>query len=118
MSRPCFAHIDTPAFIANYRHAKALAPAARAVAVIKANAYGHGAVQLGRILAPEADAFGVACSEEAMELRESGIDNPILLLEGAFDPTEVDNAARHGFMLGLHSPDQLEWVLAARPARP
>ena len=80
MSRPSYALIDTQAFVANYRYAKSLAPDARALAVIKANAYGHGAVVLGRILAPEADAFGVASSEEAMELRESGIDNPILLL--------------------------------------
>lgn len=118
MSRPSLAIIDTQAFVANYRHAKSLAPGARAVAVIKANAYGHGAVALGRILAPEADAFGVASSEEAMELRESGIGNPILLLEGPFDPAEIDDAARHDLMPVIHSDTQLEWLLAARPVRP
>jgi alanine racemase len=118
MSRPSYAVIDTQAFVANYRYAKSLAPSARALAVIKANAYGHGAVVLGRILAPEADAFGVASSEEAMELRESGIDNPILLFEGAFEPAEVADAAKHNFMLVLHSQTQLDWLLAAKPIRP
>jgi len=118
MSRPSYAVIDTQAFVANYRYARSLAPAARALAVIKANAYGHGAVVLGRILAPEADAFGVASSEEAMELRESGIDNPILLFEGAFEPAEVADAALHNFMLVLHSHTQLEWLLSAKPTQP
>ncbi|MGB5638527.1 MAG: alanine racemase, partial [Sedimenticolaceae bacterium] len=97
MSRPTFAIIDTQAFVANYRYAKSLAPQSRALAVVKANAYGHGAVPLARALAPEADAFGVACSEEAMELRESGIRNPIVLMEGVFEPAELANAALHGF---------------------
>ena len=118
MSRPTSAIIDTRAFVANYRHARSLAPGARAVAVIKANAYGHGAVALARALGDEADAFGVACSEEAMELRESGLANPIVLLEGVFDPDELGNAALHGLMVTVHSPVQLDWLLAARLARP
>jgi alanine racemase len=118
MSRPSFATIDTRAFVANYRHAKSLAKGARAVAVIKANGYGHGAVTLGRALAAEADAFGVACCEEALELRESGIDNPILLLEGLFEPDEIEDAVRHRLTLVVHSHQQVEWLLSARPARP
>ena len=118
MSRPTYAIVDTAAFVANYRYAKSLAPRARALALVKANAYGHGAVTLARALAAEADAFGVACSEEAMELRESGIDNPIVLLEGVFEPAEIANAAMHQFTLVVHSPLQLDWLLAAHPARP
>ena len=60
MSRPACAIIDTAAFVANYRHAKTLAPHARALAVVKANAYGHGAVELALVLDSEADGFGVA----------------------------------------------------------
>ena len=118
MSRPSFAIIDTRAFVANYRHAKSLARGARAVAVIKANGYGHGAVTLGRALAAEADAFAVACCEEALELRESGIDNPILLLEGLFEPGEIEDAVQHRLTLVVHSHQQVDWLLAARPARP
>lgn len=118
MSRPTYATIDSRAFVANYRHAKALAPRSRAVAVVKANAYGHGAVALARALADQADAFGVACSEEAMELRESGIDNPIVLLEGVFDPAELANAALHDLAVAVHSSQQIEWLLDARLAHP
>lgn len=118
MSRPTFAIIDTRAFVANYRYAKSLAPHSRALAVVKANAYGHGAVMLARALAPEADAFGVACSEEAMELRESGIGNPIVLMEGVFEPAELANAALHGFMVVVHTHTQLEWLLSAHLACP
>ncbi len=118
MSRPTSAFIDIQAFVANYRFAQSLAPGARALAVVKANAYGHGAVVLARALADEADGFGVACSEEAMELRESGIRNPIVLLEGAFDPAEINQAAAQGFTLVIHTHTQLDWLLAARPVQP
>ena len=118
MSRPTYAIIDTQAFVANYRYAKSLAPGSQALAVVKANAYGHGAVTLARALSGQADAFGVACSEEAMELRESGIDDPILLLEGAFDPEEITLADRENLMLVVHAPHQLDWALKAKPNRP
>ena len=118
MSRPSFALIDTQAFVANDRHAKSLALGARAVAVIKANGYGHGAVTLGRALAAEADAFAVASCEEALELRESGIDNPILLLEGPFEPGEIEDAVQHRLMLVVHSHKQVDWLLSGQPARP
>ena len=55
MSRPTYALIDTAAFVANYRLARSLAPGARALAVVKANAYGHGAVALARALGDEAE---------------------------------------------------------------
>lgn len=58
------------------------------LAVIKANAYGHGAVRCAHALSDLADGFAVATLEEAIELRENGIDNPIVLLEGVFDVAE------------------------------
>lgn len=118
MSRSAIAVIDTSAFVANYRYAKLLAPQARALAVIKANGYGHGAVQLAHALGDEADAFAVACTEEAMELRESGVQQPIVLLEGAFEPQEIDNAALCGFTLVVHAAHQLDWLEQARPSQP
>jgi alanine racemase len=60
----------------------------------------------------------VACTEEAMELRESQIHNPIVLLEGAFEPAEVTNAAMHDFVLVVHNQHQLDWLLKAHLARP
>ena len=118
MSRPTYAIIDTQAFVANYRYAKSIAPGSQALAVVKANAYGHGAETLARALSGQADAFGVACSEEAMELRESGINNPILLLEGVFEPDEIALADRANLMLVVHSQYQLDWVSKSKLDRP
>lgn len=117
-ARPLRARIRLDAVRHNYRYAKRLAPAARALAVIKANGYGHGAVALARALADEADGFAVTSVEEALELRESGIRKPILLLEGVFAPGEIHLADRTSLAMVIHSRAQLDWVVAARPARP
>ncbi|MBK5971001.1 MULTISPECIES: alanine racemase [Thiorhodovibrio] len=118
MSRPIRAQVNLAAIQHNHRLARQLAGGARVVAVIKANAYGHGAVTVARALAAEADAFAVACSEEALELRESGIHNPILLLEGIFDPVELETLERLALMTVVHDQRQLQWLLNARPRQP
>ncbi|MBN2887699.1 MAG: alanine racemase [Chromatiaceae bacterium] len=118
MSRPARCRIDLAALRHNLRLARRLAPGARLAAVVKANAYGHGAVRVARALAGEADAFAVACMEEALELRESGIERPIVLLEGVFSPDELALAEHAALTPVVHSRAQLEWFLAARPRRP
>jgi len=110
MTRKVRADIHLDAIVHNYCLAKAQAPASKAAAIIKANAYGHGAVQVARALAPEADAFGVACIEEALELREAGLRQPIILLEGFFDADELPLIAEHGFWPALHSEHQIDWL--------
>jgi alanine racemase len=119
MPRPARALIDLDALRHNLACVRAHAPGARVLAVVKANAYGHGAVPVARaLLAAGADALGVACTEEALELRESAIRAPILLMEGPFTPDEVALADREGLSLVVHDRAQLEWILAARPAAP
>ncbi len=118
MARPTLARIDLEAIRANYRLAKGLAPGARALAVVKADAYGHGAVMVARALAAEADAFAVACSEEALELREAGIQNRIVLLQGMFHPNELEDLARAALTPVVHNREQLDWLCRARPHRP
>lgn len=118
MSRPARARIDLDALRHNLRYAKVLAGKSRIVAVVKANAYGHGAVPVARALAGQVDAFGVASTEEAQELRDSGIRSPMLLLEGVFSPDEIPLADRHRFAMVVHSPEQLRWVLECRPSQP
>ncbi len=110
MSRKVRADIHLDAIVHNYRLARAQAPGARAVAVVKANAYGHGVVPVARALAAEADAFGVACIEEALELREAGLSQPVVLLEGFFDADELPVIAREGFWPAVHSEHQLEML--------
>ena len=70
MARPATVTIDLDAIAHNYRVAKSQAPARKALAVVKANAYGHGAIDVARKLEAEADGFAVACIEEALELRD------------------------------------------------
>ena len=118
MSRAACATIDLDAIRHNYRLAKALAPGAKAAAVIKADAYGHGAVPVAQALQAEADAFAVACIEEALELREAGIRIPILLLEGFFDAEELPTIARQQLWCVIHSYQQIAALQQARLPKP
>jgi len=117
MSRPAIAHIRLDAFRHNYRVAKEL-HAGFALAVIKANAYGHGAVQCAKAIENEADGFAVACLEEALELRQAGIKNPILLLEGFFEAQELPEIAANDLWIVVHAEWQLSQLLAAKLSKP
>ncbi|MAB99600.1 MAG: alanine racemase [Pseudomonadaceae bacterium] len=105
--RPARALIDLNALRHNYRLAREVS-AAKALAVIKADAYGHGAVRCAKALQDEVDGFAVACIEEALELREAGIRAPILLLEGFFEAAELELIEQHDFWCVVHSLWQLE----------
>lgn len=84
ISRPTWAEIDLNQLAANFKRIKErVASTARIMAVVKANAYGHGAVECARRLAAEgADWFGVALPEEAIQLRKAGVTQPVLCLAG------------------------------------
>ncbi|MDR0578397.1 MAG: alanine racemase [Candidatus Accumulibacter sp.] len=107
--RPARALIDLDALRHNYRLARRL-HGGRAFAVLKANAYGHGAIACARALAGEADGFAVAFIDEARALREAGVTAPILLLEGAFDAAELADAARLGLWPAAHHAAQIEMI--------
>lgn len=81
------------------------------LAVVKANAYGHGAVRCAHALADMADGFAVASIEEAVELRENGIENPILLLEGVFEAKEYALVDQYRLWPAVCSQWQLEALL-------
>jgi alanine racemase len=109
------AHIDLDAVAKNFSLAKQLAPASQVMAIVKANAYGHGAIEVARNLT-EADVFGVARISEAVKLREAGIAKPICLLEGVMDKEELNLSSIYDFQMVLHSSEQLE-LLKAQGAR-
>lgn len=94
--RPTWAEIDLNNLAANFQRVKErVSPVARVMAVVKANAYGHGAVACARRLVNEgADWFGVALPEEAIELRAAGITQPILCL-GGFWPGQAAACIQH-----------------------
>jgi alanine racemase len=106
--------IDIGALRHNLQVVRRLAPKSRAMAVIKANAYGHGLIAAARAL-ESADALAVARLGEALSLRDAGIKTPIVLLEGVVDREQLDAAAAAGLELFVHSPEQIE-LLAAAPA--
>lgn len=115
--RPARALIDLQALRHNYQLAREVT-GAKALAVIKADAYGHGAVRCAQALEAEADGFAVACIEEALELRAAGIRAPILLLEGFFEADELPLIVEHDFWCVVHSLWQLDAIEQARLARP
>ncbi len=115
--RPAHALIDLSALRHNYQLAKSLS-GCRAFAVIKANAYGHGAVRCAEALQGSADAFAVACIEEALELRAAGIRQPILLLEGWFEADELPLLAEHDLWAVLHHEEQMLQLQDAKLSRP
>ena len=100
VSRPIRARISRSALLANYRLARRLAPAARAWAVIKADAYGHGQWRAVETLRGEADGFAVLECENAVALRAAGVTQPILLLEGIFSAER--RAGRRRAPAGYH----------------
>jgi alanine racemase len=105
--------IDTAALRANLETVRARAPRSRVMAVVKANAYGHGLIMTAVGL-PHADAFAVARLEEGMMLREAGITRPIVLLEGVFSAEQLIEAAVHRFEVVVHDPMQVAMLEAFR----
>jgi alanine racemase len=106
MARPIVAQIDLAAIAANLERARTYAPGAEVLAVVKANAYGHG---LARILPALARADGLALVEldAALALRENGCRRPIVLLEGFFDERELLEISSRALGIVVHHQDQV-----------
>jgi alanine racemase len=113
MPRSTVARIDTSAIRHNYRMACERAGSARVMAVIKADGYGHGIAAVARALADEAPRYAVACLEEALAIREAGLSQPVVLLQGIHQRDDMAECARRGFHPVLHSDYQLDWLGAA-----
>lgn len=118
MSRPTSAIIDLKALRENFYLAQQLAPNSKSMPMVKANAYGHGMIEVANALADSAPAFGVACIEEALALRKANIKQPILLLEGPHSADEIGIAEKHGFWLMLENHNQLQAILSAHLSNP
>lgn len=111
--RPLTAHIRLNHLRANFQTLKQL-HGNKMLAVVKADAYGHGAVRCARALTDLADGFAVASLDEAVVLRAAGIDLPIVLLEGVFAANEYPLVDRHRLWPVVQSQWQLEALLAYR----
>ncbi len=117
MARAAAALIDLDALRHNLQRVREAAPGRHVMAIIKANGYGHGMVRVARVLAradTSADAFGVASIDEAIVLREAGIETPITLLEGFFEAQELALIQRYRLGVVIHHAAQLD-ILEAHP---
>lgn len=117
MTRATQAFVDLQALRHNFQRVRDAAPRSRILAVVKANGYGHGLLRVAGAL-DGADAFGVANFDEAMALLESGVRAPVVILQGIYEPAQLEAVARHGLQVVVHHGSQLSLLEAAPPGRP
>ena len=86
---------------------------ARIMAVIKANAYGHGLLRVARAL-EQADGFALLELDDAVRLRDAGFRQRIVLLEGFFAADELWEIAHHGLSVVVHAREQVQMLAALR----
>lgn len=104
--------INLAALQHNFTQIRQITPRSKVLAVLKANAYGHGLVAVGKAL-QQADAFGVARIEEALALRAGGIVKPIVLLEGFTKAGDLPVLVANNIETVVHMQQQVEMILNA-----
>lgn len=109
--------IDWSALSHNLQRVRHYAPAAKVLAMIKADGYGHGLLPVAAAL-KAADGFGVACIDEALRLRRAGFDQAILVMHGFADAEELRAFAEHDLMAVVHQPEQIRWLQQTPLTRP
>jgi alanine racemase len=114
--RPIQATISAGALQHNLAIVRQHARTAKVMAVVKANGYGHGLIHVAHAL-NTADAFATLNLSEAIDLREAGFEQDILLLEGAFDAEELRIAASFGISIVVHNNFQIRMLQTANLAR-
>lgn len=117
MPRETVARINLDSLRHNFRIARERAGGARAMAVVKADGYGHGIERVARALAGETDHYAVACLEEAVALREAGLTQPVLLMQGVHQASDLSLCDAEDFIVVVHHEHQVEW-LESGGARP
>ena len=102
----CYAVVSLAAVRENLMQVRSrLEPGVSLLTVVKANAYGHGSVEVARYTEDISDLFGVACLEEAVELREAGIEKPILIL-GYTSPSQYETLLEYRISPTIYDYDQ------------
>lgn len=107
MKRAAFARINLAHLKNNLAAIQKLANNSKLMAVVKADAYGHGMLEVCNSLS-NADAFAVAYVNEALELRDNGIKQPILALQGFGSSNDLQNAIKHDIQIVIHHPEQFK----------
>ncbi len=110
MSRPTRVTIDLKALTDNAQALRKQGGSRKFMAVVKADAYGHGATECAHALSEYVDAFAVAITEEALALRSAGIEQPILVLQGPHSADDLEAAEHASLWLAISNYDQLDWL--------
>jgi len=109
-----YADIDLAALRHNLSVVRRHAPGCRIMAVVKSNAYGHGALELACALAPGVDALAVARTEEALALRAAGLHVPLVVLEGPVEDEDLRRSGQAQLQLTIHHESQLALLAGYR----
>ncbi|MFT4193043.1 alanine racemase [Ottowia sp.] len=117
MPRPIHATIHTAALRHNIERLRAAAPGARLWAIVKANAYGHGIERAYEGLRG-ADGFALLDLDEAERVRRLGWRGPVLLLEGVFEPRDLELCSRLNLWHAVHCDEQIDWLATHKTHQP
>ncbi len=117
MSRTTVATIHLGALRHNLARLKALAAPAKVMAVVKADAYGHGLERVARALGGEAEAFAVAALGDGLRLRAAGHRQRIVVLSGPDNAGDIAEMQRLQLEATIHHEAQLQWLAEASPTR-
>ena len=108
--RSAVAYLSKKNLIHNVKVINQLASNSKLIAMVKANAYGHGIRSTALRLQNYVDSYGVASIDEALALRKAGILNQIVLMEGVFEPEEILIASKENFSIVFHNQQQIDWL--------
>jgi alanine racemase len=118
MIHPTIAHIDLQALLHNVYRIKKTAPQSKILAMVKSNAYGHGAIEIAQALVNDVSAFGVIFLPEAYNLFKAGIKKKVVILSGFFDAEDLREINELGFATVVHSFEQLAILQRAKLKKP
>lgn len=110
MGRHTSCTLSTDHLLHNVEVIRRAAPNTKIMAMVKANAYGHGLRSVGQRLDSKVDALGVSSIDEALALRQAGVKAAIVLIEGVFMPEELHIASEQDFHVTFHNQTQLQWL--------
>src|SRR5205085_6010116 len=113
MSRPFTVELDLSALRHNVKRVRDIAPQSKVLAMVKGNAYGHGLLSIKKALT-DVEVFGVSCSEEALYLRQAGLKQRIVLMEGLFSKDEIPLLTDYELDTVIHDRNQLN-LLSEHP---
>ena len=117
MDCPTKVHIDVDALQHNFNRVRELAPNSKILAMVKANAYGHGITKVAKALSG-VDAFGVACLAEALSIRQMNLSNSIVLMPGFVNVNDLTKIIELKCEVVIHNFEQIKILEQAHLSHP